>query len=103
MAEAGGQRPSTEGEPGVVDELEPSLVEGLRHGQAGVMDPRLLAQDGLGVEALVQHAVDDLLTDVCWFRLDLGLLRENLALGRDQLGRYLVARAIRRTTVRDVH
>src|SRR5581483_9744169 len=85
-----------------VDELEAAPVERLRDRQARVVDPRLLLEHGLGEETLVEHALDDLLTDVLGLALDLVAVREDLALGGDELPRNLGARSVRGAAERDV-
>src|SRR5439155_16338161 len=96
-------RPSTEREPGVVDELEAPLLERLPDGQSGVVDPRLLLEHRLPVEALVEHALDDLLTDVRRLRAHLLRVLEDLALRPDEVGRDLLTRRVGRPRKSDVH
>src|SRR6478609_1966817 len=90
--------------PGVVDELHSALGEVLagRRGRLVGAVPRLLGEDCLAVELLVQLALDDLLADVLGLREDLVGVREDLALGVDELLRHLVARAVGRPGERQV-
>src|SRR6476661_1949265 len=84
--------------PGVVEQLHALLGEvlaGRRSRLVGAV-PRLFGEDCLAVELLVQLALDDLLADVLRLRLHLFGVREDLALGVDELLRNLVARAVRR-------
>src|SRR5204863_5048805 len=99
---AAAPRPSAERVPGVVDELEATLLERLLDGERGVVDPRLLLEHRLRVEALVEHALDDLLTDVLGLRADLVRVLEDLALGGDELGGDLVTSRVGRPGERDV-
>ena len=64
--------------------------------------PRLLGQHRLAEEPLVQLALDDLLAHVLGLREHLFRLREDLALGVDELLRDLVPRAVGRPGERQV-
>ena len=84
--------------PGVVEQLDAVLGQVLadrRRRLVGAV-PRLLGQHGLAEEPLVQLALDDLLAHVLRLREHLVRVREDLALGVDELLRHLVARAVRR-------
>src|SRR5579885_943624 len=82
--------------PGVVEQLDAALPEHVadRGGRLVRAVPGLLHQHRLAVEALVEHALDDLLTHVLGLALHLVGALEDLALGLDQLRRHLVAAAV---------
>src|SRR5262249_54827318 len=73
--------------PGVVEELDPLLLQVLRDRARRLVGavPRLLAQHGLAVEALVELPLDDLVAHVLGLREHLVRPREDLALGVDEL------------------
>src|SRR6478672_3406880 len=79
--------------PGVVEELDPALLQVLRDRPGRLVRPvpRLLGQHGLAVELLVQLALDDLLAHVLGLAEHLVGMRKDLALGVDELLRDLVA------------
>src|SRR6476620_11506593 len=80
-----------DGVPGVVEELDPALLQILRHRPGRLVGavPRLLGQDGLAVEALVELTLDDLVANVLGLREHLLRPREDLALGVNELLRHL--------------
>src|SRR6476646_2380917 len=90
--------------PGVVEELHSALGEVLagRRGRLVGAVPRLLGENCLAVELLVQLALDDLLADVLGLREHFVGVREDLALGVDELLGDLVARAVGRPGERQV-
>src|ERR671931_2503678 len=75
-----------DGVPGVVEQLDPALLQHLRDRARRLVGavPLLLGQHRLGVEPLVQHPLDDPLADVLRLRLDLVRILEDLALGLDE-------------------
>src|SRR5437763_221750 len=87
-----------DGVPGVVEELDPVLLQVLRDRARRLVGavPRLLREYGLAEEALVQLALDDLVADVLRLRKDFFRPGEDLALGVDEFLRDLVACAVRR-------
>src|SRR6266576_2411452 len=90
--------------PGVIEELDPALLQVLRSGAGRLVRPvpRLLGQHGLAEEFLVQLAFDDFLADVLGLAEDLFGMREDLALGVDELLRDLVAAPVRRPCEREM-
>src|SRR6185312_3889810 len=71
--------------PGVVEQLDALLLQVLRDRPGRLVGaiPRLLRQDSLAEEALVELALDDLVADVLGLREHLFRMREDLALGID--------------------
>src|SRR5919108_964299 len=92
-----------EREPRELDDLEARLLECVAHRHGRVVDPDLLEQDLLGEEALLQHAVDDLPTNLLRFRLDVVGALEDPALFRDHLLGNLVRPDEPRRREGDVH
>src|SRR5437763_823365 len=87
-----------DGVPGVVEELDAALLQILRDRARSLVRavPRLFREHRLAEELLVQLALDDLVADVLGLREDFLGVRQDLALGLHELGRHLVARAVRR-------
>src|SRR5205823_7119843 len=87
-----------------LEDLRARLLECLADRLGAVVDPFLVAEDCLREEALVQHAVHDLLTCLHGLRLDLVRVRVDLALGGDRpLGDVLAADPLRLRGSGDVH
>src|SRR5438093_5305122 len=70
------------GEALELDHLEPDLVEHLADALARLVDPRLLLEHDLG-EPLLDPTVDDLFAHLLRLLLDVGLLGEDVLLGRE--------------------
>src|SRR5215213_6575210 len=93
----------------VADELDhvgAFALERLADREAGVVDPRLLQEDAArirGEEALVQHALDDLVTGLLGLTLELVGAEQELALGLDEVGPDVLAANPRRRRGGDVH
>src|SRR5918994_676425 len=87
----------------VLEDLELMLLERLRDGLAGVVDPFLVGQDGLAEEALREHPLDDLPAVLLGAGLHLRQLLEDLELGRKVLLGDLVAMCVQRRREGDVH
>ena len=75
--------PGRDGEAHELEHLGAALGERLADGERRIVDPRLVEEHGLGEEALLDHPVDDLRTDVLGLRLHLGQLLVDLALALD--------------------
>src|SRR5215208_7210802 len=96
---------------GSAREREPFELQhlGARFGQrlsdrlTGVVDPGLLRQDPRREEALVQHAVDDLLARLLGLGIDLVRIGIDLALCRDDVLRHVLAAHPLRGGRGDVH
>src|SRR5919201_1915752 len=65
--------------------LRALFAEHLTDRLAGVVNPLLLCQHAVGEEALVEHALDDLLACLLGLRLHLVRVGEDLALGGDHV------------------
>src|ERR687895_524524 len=89
--------------PVVLEDLQLMLLERLRDGLAGVVDPLLVGKDHLAEEPLREHPLNDLLAVLLRPRLHLRELPEDLELGRKILLRDLVAVRVERRRERDVH
>src|SRR5919197_3063339 len=91
---------------GIADELvqlDLLLLERLRHGHGGVVNPRLLAERDGGEEFLAQAPFHDLRTHLLRLRQHVRLLLVDRALGRDLLRRHLLDRPEPRRREGDVH
>src|SRR6266508_3002841 len=86
-----------------LEHLQARLLERLRDGLRGVVDPHLFGEHRLRVEALLEHAFDDLLTDLLGLGEHVRLRGVDLELGLDVLLGDLVAREVPRLGERDVH
>src|SRR2546430_1853918 len=96
--------PLTELKPLELEHLGALVAEDLAHRFRRFVDPGLLCQHLFGEETLVQHSLDDLLVCLLWLRLHLVGVRVDLALGRDDLLRHVLAADPARSGWRsDVH
>src|SRR5215213_2113565 len=92
-----------EREPFELQHLGARLGQRLSDRLTGVVDPGLLGQDPRREEALVQHAVDDLLARLLGLGIDLVRIRIDLALCRDDVLRHVLAAHPLRGGRGDVH
>src|SRR5919201_53435 len=83
--------------------LRALFAEHLADRLGGVVDPLLVRQDAVGEEALVEHALDDLLARLLGLGLDLVRVAEDLALRRDHVLGDVVAPDPLRRGCGDVH
>src|SRR5215211_4455259 len=89
-----------------LDHVDAFALERLADREAGVVDPRLLQEDAArirGEEALVQHALDDLVAGLLGLALELVGAEQQLALGLDEVGPDVLAANPRRRRGGDVH
>src|SRR5215207_512683 len=96
-------RSAREREPFELEHLGARLGQRLSDRLTGVVDPGLLRQHPGGEEALVQHAVDDLLARLLGLGVDLVRVRVDLALCRDDVLRDVLAAHPLRGGRGDVH
>src|SRR5918994_76808 len=87
----------------VFEDFELVFLERLGDRLARVVDPLLVGQDDLAVEALREHALDDLLAVLLGPGVHLRELVQDLELGRQILRRDLVSVRVQRCGKRDVH
>src|SRR5215217_2362866 len=92
-----------EREPFELQHLGARLGQRLSDRLTGVVDPGLLRQDPRREEALVQHAVDDLLARLLGLGIDLVRIGIDLALCRDDVLRHVLAAHPLRGGRGDVH
>src|SRR5215210_8099133 len=92
-----------EREPFELEHLGARLGQRLSDRLSGVVDPGLLGQYPGREEALVQHAVADLLARLLGLGIDLVRIRVDLALYRDDVLRHVLAAHPLRGGRRDVH
>src|SRR5579864_2495381 len=86
-----------------LEHLAAGFLQRLADGLRGVVDPLLVDEDVRAEEALVQHALDDLLARLLRLRLHLVRVGEDLALARHDLFRHVVAADPTRPHRHDVH